>query len=221
METRRNIRLFAADDCPMILAGLRGIVGATEDIELIGEATSGPDAINRIPALAPDVAVLDISMRGLNGILVARRLVRECPAVRVLIFTGHESRAYLQQALDAGARGYLLKSADTETLLRAVRAVYVGGLYVDPAICGQVFGASQARFDVETEKNTVVSLSERERGVLRLAARGYTNKEIAGQIGITTKSVETYRARGAEKLGLTSRAEIVRFASMQGWLVDL
>jgi DNA-binding NarL/FixJ family response regulator len=213
----RNIRLFLADDHPIVLAGLRNLVEAEPDVELVGQATAGLAAVKSIIELKPDVAVLDISMPEINGILIARRIAEECPTVRILVLTFHEDRAYVHQALQAGVRGYVLKRTAAETLLHAIRAVYVGGLYVDPSIAGRIFDGKEARAGRAFEKSTTVSLTDREAEVLKLAAFGFTNKEIAGRLG----SVETYKARGSDKLGLKTRADIVRFASAEGWLTNV
>jgi DNA-binding NarL/FixJ family response regulator len=167
----------------------------------------------------PDVAVVDISMPALNGIALSRRMAKELPSVRVLILTLHEDRAYLRQALDAGVRGYLLKRSAAENFVQAIRAVLVGGLYVDPAIAHYMFDATPKRSG--TPKSGSHALTDREGDVLKLVALGYTNKEIARRLDVGVKSVETYKSRGVEKLGLKTRAELVRYASAQGWLADI
>lgn len=217
----RMIRLFLADDHPIVLAGLRNLVQAEPDVELVGEATAGWSAVKSIIELKPDVAVLDISMPEINGILIARRIAEECPGVRILVLTFHEDRAYVHQALQAGVRGYVLKRTAAETLLHAIRAVYVGGLYVDPAIAGRIFDNKETRAGRTYESGATPALTDRESEVLKLAAFGFTNKEIAGRLGIGIKSVETYKARGSDKLGLKTRADIVRFASAEGWLTNV
>lgn len=215
----QKIRLFLADDHPIVLAGLRNLVQAEADVELVGQATAGLSAVKSIIELKPDVAVLDISMPELNGILIARRLAEECPSVRILVLTFHEDRAYVHQALQAGVRGYVLKRTAAETLLHAIRAVFDGGLYVDPSIAGRFFDGKEARANRTFEG--LILLTDRESEVLRMAALGFTNKEIAGRLGVGIKSVETYKARGSDKLGLRTRADIVRFASAEGWLTNV
>ena len=217
----QKIRLFLADDHPIVLAGLRNLVQAEADVELVGQSTSGLATIKSIVDLKPDVAVLDISMPELNGILIARRLAAECPSVRILVLTFHEDRAYVHQALQAGVRGYVLKRTAAETLLHAIRAVFDGGLYVDPSIAGRIFDGKEARASRTYDGGSMILLTDRESEVLRLAALGFTNKEIAGRLGVGIKSVETYKARGSDKLGLRTRADIVRFASAEGWLTNV
>jgi DNA-binding NarL/FixJ family response regulator len=213
-----KIRIVLADDHPIVLDGLRNLIRAEPDLELVGEAASGLSALKIIREQRPDVAVLDISMPELNGILLSRRLAGEMPALRLLVLTLHEDRAYLNQALEAGVRGYVLKRSAVENLVQAIRAVMVGGLYIDPAIVGRVFESKQINKRLAARKGVAPALTDREADVLKMAALGFTNKEIASRLDVGVKSIETYKARGLEKLGLKTRAELVRYASGQGWL---
>ena len=213
-----KIRIVLADDHPIVLDGLRNLIRAEPDFELVGEAASGLSALKIIREQRPDVAVLDISMPELNGIVLSRRLAGEMPALRLLMLTLHEDRAYLNQALEAGVRGYVLKRSAVENLVQAIRAVLVGGLYIDPAIVGRVFESKQINKRLAARKGVAPALTDREADVLKMAALGFTNKEIASRLDVGVKSIETYKARGLEKLGLKTRAELVRYASGQGWL---
>jgi DNA-binding NarL/FixJ family response regulator len=213
-----KIRIVLADDHPIVLDGLRNLIRAEPDLELVGEAASGLSALKIIREQRPDVAVLDISMPELNGILLSRRLAGEMPGLRLLVLTLHEDRAYLNQALEAGVRGYVLKRSAVENLVQAIRAVMVGGLYIDPAIVGRVFESKQINKRLAARKGVAPALTDREADVLKMAALGFTNKEIASRLDVGVKSIETYKARGLEKLGLKTRAELVRYASGQGWL---
>jgi DNA-binding NarL/FixJ family response regulator len=213
-----KIRIVLADDHPIVLDGLRNLIRAEPDFELVGEAASGLSALKIIREQRPDVAVLDISMPELNGILLSRRLAGEMPGLRLLVLTLHEDRAYLNQALEAGVRGYVLKRSAVENLVQAIRAVMVGGLYIDPAIVGRVFESKQVNKRLAARKGVAPALTDREADVLKMAALGFTNKEIASRLDVGVKSIETYKARGLEKLGLKTRAELVRYASGQGWL---
>jgi DNA-binding NarL/FixJ family response regulator len=214
-------RIVLADDHPIVLAGLRNLITAQSDFALIGDASSGMAALRLIREERPDVAVVDISMPELNGILLARRLADEAPSVRVMVLTLHEDRAYLKQALDAGVRGYVLKRSAAENLIHAIRAVMVGGLYVDPAIANRMFDAVPPRTARQPGTISIPDLTERETEVLKLVALGFTSKEISRRLDVGVKSIETYKARGTEKLGLRTRAELVRYAAAQGWLADL
>jgi len=214
-------RIVLADDHPIVLAGLRNLITAQRDFELVGDASSGTAALRLIREKRPDVAVVDISMPELNGILLARRLADELPSVRVMVLTFHEDRAYLKQALDAGARGYVLKRSAAENLIHAIRAVMTGGLYVDPTIANRVFDSAPQRGAREPGSIRMSELTERETEVLKLVALGFTSKEISRRLDVGVKSVETYKARGSEKLGLRTRAQLVRYAAAQGWLADI
>jgi len=214
-----RIRIVLADDHPIVLNGLRNLVEAESDLDLVGEASAGIEALKVIRDKRPDVAVVDISMPELNGIMLSRRVAEEMPSVRLLVLTLHEDRAYLRQALDAGVRGYVLKRGAAENLVQAIRAVVVGGLYVDPAIANgllKVAPRRNGRLDAG-----VPDLTLREAEVLKLVALGLTNKEIAHRLDVSVKSAETYKARGVDKLGLKTRAALVRYASAQGWLADI
>jgi len=213
-----KIRIVLADDHPIVLDGLRNLIRAEQDFELVGEAASGLSALKIIREQHPDVAVLDISMPELNGIVLSRRLAGEMPALRLLMLTLHEDRAYLNQALEAGVRGYVLKRSAVENLVQAIRAVMVGGLYIDPAIVGRMFENKRVNKRLAAHKGVAPALTDREADVLKMAALGFTNKEIASRLDVGVKSIETYKARGLEKLGLKTRAELVRYASGQGWL---
>lgn len=213
-----KIRIVLADDHPIVLDGLRNLIRAENDFELVGEAASGLTALRIIREQRPDVAVLDISLPELNGIGLSRRLAGELPELRLLVLTLHEDRAYLNQALEAGVRGYVLKRSAVENLVQAIRAVAVGGMYIDPAIVGRVFDSKRANRKLAAKQGESPALTDREAEVLKMAALGFTNKEIAARLDVGVKSVETYKARGLEKLELKTRAELVRYASGQGWL---
>ena len=211
-----RLRLALADDHPVVLAGVKSLLQATPDMDVVGEAVTGLAALDMIRTTNPDVAVIDISMPDLTGIELAKRLTHDCPAVRLLALTVHEDQAYLQQMLLAGARGYLLKRSAADELVRAVRAVAAGGLFLDPAIASKAFGPL-AEPSLST---TPAGLSPREEDVLRHTAHGLSNKEIAARLEISTKTVETYKARAVEKLGLRTRSDIVRYGAGRGWLEE-
>jgi DNA-binding NarL/FixJ family response regulator len=210
-----KLRVFLADDHPVVREGLKALVSAQPDMELAGEAADGRTACDLVAAAPPDVVILDVSMPGLDGVGAAERLRSECPQVKVLALTFHEDPAYLRRLFEAGAAGYVLKRSAGEDLVRAVRAVAAGGVYVDPALTGRLVGGFLGAAD---RRPGTAPLSEREAEVVRLIAAGHSNKEIAGRLEVSVKTVETYKARAFEKLGLSSRAELVRHAVRQGWL---
>ena len=219
--TANKPRVVLADDHPIVLAGLSGLIHADDSLELVGVAATGLAALTLIRETGPDVAVIDISMPELNGIALTKRVASDFPSVRTLILSLHEDRVYLNQALQAGARGYALKKSAPQNLLNAIRAVFVGGLYVDPAMAGYMFDTRQRRSGQTTGEIELNELTGREAEVLKLTALGETNKEIARQLDVSVKTVETFKGRGIKKLGLKSRADIVRYAATQGWFADI
>ncbi len=217
----QRARIVLCDDHPIVLAGLRNLIASESDFELVGMAPNGIAALKLICETRPDIAIVDISMPELNGIALARRLRDEVPLVKVMVLTLHEDRAFLKQALDTGVRGYLLKRSAAENLVQAARAVLTGGLYVDPAIVDLIFVNSSRRGRRPSAQLSMPELTDREIDVLKLTALGHTNKETARRIDVGVKSVETFKARGMEKLGLKTRADLVRYAAAQGWLADI
>jgi DNA-binding NarL/FixJ family response regulator len=217
---RGTTRIVLADDHPIVLNGLRNLIQAEDDLDLVGEASTGLAALRVIREQRPDVAVVDISMPELNGIMLSRRVAEEMPSTRLLVLTLHEDRAYVNQAMEAGVVGYVLKRSAAENLVQAIRAVVIGGRYVDPAIADRMCDPCPKR-PGWLRAGGATSLTEREAEVLKLVALGFTLKEIAHRLAVGVKSVETYKARGWEKLGLKTRAELVRYASAQGWLANI
>jgi DNA-binding NarL/FixJ family response regulator len=213
-----EVRVFLADDHAIVRGGLKALINAQPGMVVVGEAADGLEACEMVLTLLPDVVVMDVSMPGLTGSLTTERLRRECPAVKILALTVHEDRGYIRQLLTAGASGYALKRAAPEELIRAIQVVAAGGMYLDPSVAAKVVGG----FVKPTPKSTAKTgeLSEREAEVAKLTAAGHGNKEIAARMVLSVKTVETYRARSLEKLGLKSRAELVRYAFQQGWFQD-
>lgn len=216
----KKTRVALADDHPIILSGLGNLIEAESDLELVGQATGGQSALKMIREKLPDVAIVDISMPEINGIVLARRLTEECPSVRILILTLYEERSFLKQAMAAGVRGYVLKRSAAENLVHAIRTVRRGEFYVDPSLANGVQETMATRSERAPQAAGSVGLTEREASVLKYSARGLTTKEIAARLELSGKTVETYKSRAAEKLNLRTRAEIVRFASAQGWLEE-
>ena len=211
-----KLRVFLADDHAVVREGLKALVNAQPAMAVVGEAADGLAACAQVALLAPDVVVMDVSMPGLSGSQATARLRLECPAVRVLALTVHEDRGYLRQLLAAGAAGYVLKRAAPEELIQAIRAVAAGGLYLDPNMAGKVLGGFVRQAAADGAAGA--ELSEREAEVAKQTAAGHSNKEIAARLELSVKTVETYRARAMEKLGLRGRADLVRYAVQQGWL---
>jgi DNA-binding NarL/FixJ family response regulator len=212
-----SLRIFLADDHAVVREGLKSLIDAQPDMEVTGEAGDGNAACELVPALRPDVVIMDVSMPGMSGARATEQLRQTCPQVKVLALTVHEDKGYLRQLLEAGAAGYVLKRAAAEELIRAIRTVAAGGVYLDPALAGTVVGGFVRK---PAGKNVPegADLSDREAEVVRLVAEGHSNKEIAVRLGLSVKTVETYKARSLEKLGLRSRADLVRYALGRGWL---
>jgi DNA-binding NarL/FixJ family response regulator len=204
-------RILLVDDHPVVRNGLKGLIDSQPDMEVIGEAWDGTDAVRVALDLRPDVVVMDISMPGVGGAEATELLHRDAPGIRVLALTAHEDRGYLPVVLKAGASGYVLKRAAADDLVRAIRAVAAGETYIDPSVSGQLIAATRP-------PASGPELSEREAEVLRLIAQGHAIKQIAADLDVSVRTVETYKARGAEKLGLKTRADIVRYALQRGWL---
>jgi DNA-binding NarL/FixJ family response regulator len=213
-----TIRVVLADDHPVVRGGLKQLIDSQSDMCVVGEAMNGDEAWRSAMQLEPDVVVMDLSMPVIDGVEATRRVKRDLPNVRVLALTVHEERQYLNQLLRAGASGYVLKRAAADELLRAIRTVAKGETYIDPALAATLV---EGFLDSQRSQHpTSEALSEREREVLVRIAKGFSNKEIAAELALSVKTVETYKARMAEKLGLRSRVEIVKFAAQQGWLAE-
>src|SRR4051812_17840377 len=212
----KKLRIFLADDHAVVREGLKRLIDAEADMEVCGEAASGPQAIVLAPELDPDVFVLDISMPELSGARAARQLREACPKAAILVLTVHEDTSYVRELLQAGASAYVLKRSASDELINAIRSTAQGTLYIDPRVSGKLVSTLIPTKGRSTHPFT--DLSEREADVLRMIAQGYSNREIADSLKISTKTVETYKARSMEKLGLKTRVDLVRAAVQRGWL---
>jgi two-component system, NarL family, response regulator NreC len=210
------IKVVLVDDHAVVRSGLRLLLENQEDIEVVGEAGNGKDAIFRARALKPDVILLDIVMPGENGIEVLPKLLHESPDTKVLVLSMQDDASYVREAFAAGANGYVLKEAADEEVVSAVREIADGGRYVHPALGARMVAAeAEERAAAEADP-----LSEREREVLRLLALGHTNQEIAEQLYISVRTAESHRAHIMQKLRLSTRAELVRYALTHGLLAE-
>jgi two-component system, NarL family, response regulator NreC len=215
MEQPVKLRVFLADDHAIVREGLKALINNQPDIEVIGEASDGREAVREASACAPDIVVMDISMPHLNGAQATSELRKSCPSARVLALSVHEETSYLRTMLEAGASGYVLKRSAADVLVTASRTVAAGEVYLDPSLSGRIVNVFTSRPESGAPP---AELSDRETDVLRLIAIGYSNKEIGAQLGISVKTVETYKARAMQKLDLDGRVAIVRYAARQGWL---
>lgn len=206
-----KIRILLADDHSVVRHGFRRILEEQADMEVVGEAANGREAVELATRLAPDVLVMDVTMPQLNGIEAARQLAKSCPRLRVLALSMQKDGVYVREMLRAGARGYLLKESTEADLLAAVRAVAAGKAWLSPEVSDAVLEDYRRHVT-----NPLDLLSAREREVLQLIAEGRTNKEIAGQLGLSVYTVEAHRGNLMEKLNLHSGNELVRFAVRHG-----
>jgi len=207
-------RVALCDDHAVVRSGLARIVAEEPDLEVVGEAGSAEDAVAVARAERPDVFVMDLGLPGTSGIEATRRIVAACPQTAILVLTVHDDVAYLRKAFDAGARGYLVKDAADVELVLAIRQVAAGEQYVHPRLGAALLGPSAAG----RAAGPGGELSERELDVLRLVALGYTNAQIAAELFVSIRTVETHRAHVQQKLGLKARADLVRYAREHGLL---
>jgi two-component system, NarL family, response regulator NreC len=212
-----KLRIFLADDHMVVREGLKAMINAQPDMHVIGEAGDGQTAWQQAQECQPDVVIMDITMPNLNGVQATTQLKRACPDIKVLALSVHDDTSYLRQLLAAGATGYILKHTAAEDLIQAIRMVAGGGVYLDPALASHVV-AGYVRVPSKASEFFGAELSEREAEVVQRIAHGHSNKEIASQLNLSVKTVETYRARAMEKLGLESRSALVRYALERGWL---
>lgn len=215
-----KLRILLADDHETVREGLKTILNAQLDMQVVGEATDGRMAVAQARELLPDIIVLDVSMPRLNGLKATEAIAQSCPQVKILTLTRHSDDGYLQQLLRAGASGYVLKQSRSAELLQAIRAIAAGGNYLDPAIAGRVIGDYRRRASPAAVAGGEPRLSTREEEILRMAAWGYSNKETAAKLELSVKTIETHKTNAMQKLGLHNRIDIVRFALLQGWLQD-
>lgn len=211
-----TVRILLADDHAVLRAGLRLLLSGQEGLSVVSEASTGAETLSLAEKFQPDLILLDLSMPALGGLDALPALRRLAPAARILILTMHDDPQYLRQALKNGAAGYVLKKAADVELLSAIRAVLRGEVYVHPSMTRKLLEDILPAPEPPDELDLWSSLSEREQEVLRLVALGHTSAEIAGRLNLSAKTVETYRARGMEKLGLRNRAALVRFALGRG-----
>ncbi|HLI89311.1 MAG TPA: response regulator transcription factor [Ktedonobacteraceae bacterium] len=215
-----SIRILLADDHTILRAGLKMMLNAQPDMEVVGEAQDGRQALQEAQRLQPDIILMDITMPDMNGIEATKQIKKELPDVKVLILTMHEHEEYVFQALRAGASGYMLKEAADTDLISALRIIQSGQFYLSPAAQSVMVGDYLQRVRTGEEKDSYSSLTEREREILKLVAEGYTNNQIAERLVISPKTVDTHRTHIMDKLNLHSRAELVKYAMRRGLLED-
>lgn len=211
-----SIRVFLADDHAVVRDGLRALLEAQPDICVIGDAANGRETVRRVAQLCPDVAVLDIAMPELNGIEAARQIGESCPATQMIILSMHSSTEHIFRALQAGARGYLLKESAGVEVVNAIRTVQAGHRYLSQKISDRMIDDYICQRQAAQAKSPLAHLSPREREVLQLVAEGKSSAEIADILSLSLKTVETYRSRLMHKLSISDLPGLVRFAIQHG-----
>ena len=212
------IRVILADDHAVVRAGLRAVLGASPDIEVIGEASDGAEAVELAERLDPDVVIMDLTMDRMDGTAATREIVAKKLRARGLVLTMHAEEDYLLPVLEAGAAGYLMKNAADRELVDAVRTVARGDMFIRPSAARILAQGITKKDPLEAERARFDRLTDREQNVLRLTAQGYSAPEIGERLFISPKTVDTYKQRIGDKLGLTHRAEYIAFALKLGLL---
>jgi DNA-binding NarL/FixJ family response regulator len=212
-----KIRVLLAEDHEIVRHGLRLLIDRQPDMEVVGEAGDGVAAVERAGALKPTVAVVDVSMPAMNGLAATKAIRERTPTTAVVALTRYDDDAYVQELMNAGAVGYVLKQSPSGELVDAVRAAATGRRHLDRSLAARVAGTM---LNARGRRTAPPPITERETEVLRLMALGHSNKEIAATLDLSVKTVEVHKANAMRKLGLTGRTDVVRYALLQGWLRD-
>lgn len=214
-----KLKILLAEDHKTVREGVKLLVNAQPDMEVIGEADDGEAALALINELSPDIVIMDISMPNMNGLKATKRLRSSNSKIKILTLSRHTDDGYLQQLLGSGSNGYVLKQSAPDNLILAIREVAAGNAYLDPALTQKVVGGYASRVTSLRGENGQ-ELTDRESETLRLIALGYSNKEIAASLDLSVKTIEAHKANAMKKLGITGRIDIVRYAILQGWMND-
>lgn len=210
-------RVLLVEDHVVVRQGIKALFADEPDVEIVGEADDGREALQRVSELRPDVVLMDISMPGLNGIEATRQIRQNHPDIKVVVLSMHSNEEYVFQVLRAGASGYVLKQSDSSEVLTAIRAAVAGGSFLSPPISRAVIGDYVRRAEARGQGSDLDLLSSREREVLQLLAEGLSNREIAERLNISVKTVETHRSNMMSKLGVSNKTELVKYALRKGW----
>jgi DNA-binding NarL/FixJ family response regulator len=211
-----KLRVVIADDHAILREGLRALLATTDDIEVVGEAADGREAISRVQALRPDLVIMDAAMPGLGGLEATLELRRTHPDVKIVVLTQYEDREYIRRFLHAGVAGYLLKKSAGKELASAIRAAARGGLVLDPEVAKEALQPATAERPGSGGSSPYDTLTDREKQVLKLVAEGHSNKEVAELLDISVKTAMSHREHLMEKLGMHSRTELIKFAIREG-----
>ena len=218
--TNESVRVLLVDDHAMVREGLHLLLDATPDIEVVGEAKDGHEAIARVREFQPDVILMDVTMPGMGGVEATRNIVEMGSGARILGLTVHEDREYFFRMLAAGASGYILKGATSAELMEAIRSVHAGGTYLTPVIAGQLV-SEYARYREKATESGDDGLTAREAQVLRSIAEGLTNQQVADRLHLSVHTIQTHRANIMRKLELENRHQLMRYALRKGYVTDM
>lgn len=213
-----KLRILLADDHAILREGLAVLINGQDDMAVVAQAANGREAVRLAMDREPDVAVLDVSMPEIGGAEATEQILKQCPKVRVVALTRHADQAYVRRLLQAGASGYVLKKSAADALINAIRTVAHGGTYVEPGLAGPLLQRAFSQAGTARAAHNGEALTAREEEVLRAIAWGRSNKDIAAGLGLSIKTVESYKADAVEKLQLRTRTDIVRYAVTRGWL---
>ncbi|MBI4287041.1 MAG: response regulator transcription factor [Chloroflexi bacterium] len=211
-----KIRVLIVDDHALVREGIRAILEANPDFEVVGEAVGGQEAVDKTKQLKPDIAIMDLTMPGMNGLEATRQIRQCCPEVKVLTLTMHDNDTHFFQALDAGASGYFIKGGSSAELVAALRMVWHGDVFLYPSMAKSLLGDYLKRVRAGKDRESYDGLTDREQEILKLVAEGRTNQEIADLLVVSASTVQTHRAHIMAKLGLHTRTELVKFAIQRG-----
>lgn len=211
-----KIRVLIADDHGLMREGVRALLRPHEDIEVVGEAADGDEAVREVRRLVPDLVLMDVAMPGLGGLEATLAIRKEKPEVKILVLTQYDDREYVARFLKAGVAGYVLKKAAASELVSAIRAAHRGGLVLDPEVARDLVAETGRAADASGLGDPYETLTDREKQVLKLVAEGHANKEIAETLGISVKTAMAHREHLMEKLGVHSRTELIKFALRRG-----
>ena len=216
----KSIRVLLVDDHTLVREGIHALMERHNDIDIVGEASDGREAIEKTNELDPDVIVMDLSMPSMGGIEATRQILRQKPAARIVVLSRHEDVSYARSLLEAGASGYVSKKAVSDELALAIRTVYAGEVYLHPSVTKTVTDDYVQLLRFQQNEDPYESLTEREKEVLHLVAEGYSNRQIAAQLYLASKTVINYRKNIAVKLGINSPIRLIKYAIEKGLAGD-
>ncbi len=212
----QKIKVLIVDDHTLVRDGIRALLALVADINVVGEAANGREAVEKVKRLAPDVVLMDLAMPIMSGLEATRRIRKRFPGTKVLALTQYEDKEYIIPTIEAGARGFVSKTAAFSELASAIQAVYQGGSFLSPMAAAAVVEECQQKVAIEGEKDPYQNLTDREREMLKLVAEGYTAKEIADMLVISLRTVETHKTNLMKKLNIHNKADLIRFAIRKG-----